>query len=108
MKHLTTKNIIVGALLLAALYFGYTVATDVSSDTSQKETSTQIEENNNLNTQPSVSVSAVPAKKTAVTVPSKETPSAAAVIGKNTQENSEATVIKNIDDTKEIVKPTAE
>ena len=108
MKHLTTKNIILGVLLLAALYLGYSAVTDVSSDTSQKETSTQIEENTNLNVQPSVSVPVVPAEKVALPVLSKENSAAANAIGKNTQENSGVIVIKNIDNTKEIVKPVAE
>tara|TARA_Y100000310_G_scaffold7635_1_gene8362 strand:- start:132 stop:458 length:327 start_codon:yes stop_codon:yes gene_type:complete len=108
MKHLTTKNIILGVLLLGALYFVYSAATDVSSDTTQKETSTQIEENTNLNVQPSVSVPAVPLEKVAIPVPSKENPAAANAIGKNTQENSEVIVIKNIDNAKETVKPAAE
>ena len=108
MKHLTTKNIIIGALLLVALYFGYSAATDANSDTTQKETSTQIEENTNLNVQPSVSVPAVPLEKVAIPVPSKENSAAANATGKNTQENSEVIVIKNIDNAKEIVKPVAE
>ena len=108
MKHLTTKNIILGVLLLGALYFVYSAATDVSSDTTQKETSTQIEENTNLNVQPSVSAPAVPAEKAAIPVPANEKPSAVNAVGKNTQENSEVIVIKNIDNTEEIVKPSAE
>jgi len=108
MKHLTTKNIIVGALLLGALYLGYSVVTDANSDTAQKETSTQIEENINLNVQPSVSVPAAPVEKAVIPVPSNKNPSAVNAIGKNTQKNSEVIVIKNIDNAKEIVKPVAE